>query len=133
MVVKKPRPTPEDQPLDAYAYDNMDNGIDTAEHDFLPDQGDPKLAALVGAMFDTKIGKLRKAVLTPKQAVAVSRAFAFAAMYDVPELAALCEMLMDTTVSIKGKGLHQMVTVMSARMQADDDDSIKRLGRSLGI
>ena len=117
--------------IDQYAYDYDD--IATADDDFLPDQGDPKLAALVTAMFDTKVGKLRKAVLTPKQAVALARAWAFAAMYDIPELAALADMLADTTVSIKGKGLNQMVAVMSARMQSEDDDAMRRLGRNMGL
>lgn len=107
--------------------------IDNADSDFAPTDGDPKLAALVDAMFDTDVGKLRKAVLNPKQAVALARAWAFAEMYDVPELAALADMLADTTVSVRGLGLRQMVTVMSARMQSEDDDTFKRLGRSLGV
>lgn len=121
-------------PIGSSVYDDEDMElINTAEHDFLPDQGDPKLAALTREMFSTKVGKLRKAVLNPRQAVALSRARAYADMYDIPELSALCDMLSDSTVSIGGRGLHQMVTVMSARMQAEDDDGLKRLGRNLGI
>lgn len=131
-VTNNHEPLLDDPQLDQYAgYDGED--INTAEHDFLPDQGDPKLAALTREMFSTKVGKLRKAVLTPKQAVSLSRAWAFAAMYNIPELAALADMLADTTVSIKGKGLHQMVTVMSARMQAEDESALSRLGRNMGL
>jgi hypothetical protein len=120
-----------DREIDDYA--GYDDELNNADNDFLPDQGDPKLAALVKEMFDTRIGKLRKAVLTRKQSVALARAWAFAALQDVPALAALADMLADTTVSIGGKGLNQMVQVMSARMSADDDDAAKRLGRSLGL
>lgn len=133
---RKKTPPPVENPIGSSAYDDEDMselGINTAEHDFLPDQGDPKLAALTREMFSTKVGKLRKAVLNPRQAVALSRARAYADMYDIPELSALCDMLADSTVSINGRGLHQMVTVMSARMQAEDDDGLKRLGRNLGI
>lgn len=110
-----------------------DDDIDNADSDFLPDAGDPKLAALVKALFDTTTGKLRKAVLSPKQSIAIARAYAFAELEGVPELATLADMLADTTVSIRGKGLNQMVEVMSARMQNEDQDSIKRLGRNLGL
>lgn len=102
------------------------------ESDFLPSEGDPKLAALVKAIFNTDIGKLRKAHLTRKQAVALARAWAFAELYDVPELAALADMLADTTVSVEGRGLKQMVQVMSARMANEDESAFSRLGRSLG-
>lgn len=140
MATRKPRTKPvehepllDDPQIDEFAGYDYEDMVNTAEHDFLQADGDPKLAALTREMFSTKVGKLRKAVLTPKQAVALSRAWAFAAMTNVPEVAALADMLADTTVSIKGKGLHQMVTVMSARMQAEDDDGMKRLGRNLGI
>lgn len=125
-------PLLDDPQIDGYAgYDDED--IATAEHDFLRDPGDNKFSNLTREMFSTKVGKLRKAVLTPKQAVALSRARAFAGMYDIDDLAALCDMLADTTVSINGKGLHQMVTVMSARMAADEESAMSRLGKNLGI
>ncbi len=121
------------KPLDEFAgYDDDEVDINTAEHDFLTNPNDNKFASLTREMFSTKVGKLRKSVLNEKQAVRLSVARAFAAMANVPELAELADMLADTTVSIKGRGLHQMVTVMSARMQADEDDAIKRLGRNLG-
>lgn len=115
---------------------NQDFDIDlenSAEKDFLPEAGDPKLAALVDAIFDTEVGKLRKAVLTPAQSVALVRAWAFADMYEVPELAAIADMLADTTVSKGGKGLNQMVEIMSARLQNEDDGAMRRFGRSLGL
>lgn len=111
----------------------MQEDFQSVERDFLPEQRDPKLAALIDAIFDTNIGKLRKAVLTPKQSVALVRAWVFADMYDVPELAMIADMLADTTVSKGGKGLNQMVEVMSARLSSDDGDALKRLGRNLGL
>lgn len=105
----------------------------SADADFLPESGDPKLSALVREMFNTEVGKLRKAVLTPMQAVALSRAWAFADMYNIPELRDLADMLADTTVSVKGKGLNQMVEIMSARMQADGDDGMNRIRRTMGL
>jgi hypothetical protein len=109
------------------------DGVSSMDEDYLPDRGDPKLAALVDALFDTDVGKLRKAVLTQKQAVALARAWAVAELMNVPALAALADMLADTTVSVRGTGLNQMVTVMSARMQAQDEGAMSRLGRNLGF
>lgn len=106
------------------------------DSDFIQSRNDKNtLAELTKALFDTTVGKLRKAHLRPKQAVALARAWAFADMNNVPELAQLADMLADTTVSIDGRGLKQMVTVMSARMtdDKDDEDSMRRLGRNLGV
>lgn len=128
-ATRSAKPVQESQILDEFAgYE------DSPENDWIPDQGDPMLATLAREMFSTKTGKLRKAVLSRKQAVALARAYAFAAMYNVPELAALCDMLSDTTVSVNGKGLNQLVQVMTARMQAQDDANggTQRLLRNLG-
>lgn len=105
----------------------------SADQDFIPESGDPKLAALVKEMFSTEVGKLRKAVLTPYQAMTYSVALAFADMYEIPELRELADMLAETTVSVKGKGLNQMVEIMSARMQADGDDGMNRIRRTMGL
>lgn len=93
------------------------------EDDFLPDEQDSDLASLVTAIFGTEIGKNRKAHLTAEQAVQVARARAFADMYDVPELHTLCDVLMDSTISINGRGMKQLVTILSARMQRQDDEN----------
>lgn len=108
-------------------YDQVDG-----DDDWMP-QGETSLAAIPKALFDTTVGKLRKAILTPRKAVALSRAWAFASMYDIPELAAFADMLADTTVSVNGTGLKQMVQIMSARMQADDSNAIDRLSTNLGV
>lgn len=100
--------------------------------DFLPDDKDKKLASLVDAMMGTAVGKNRKAILTPDQAVVLARARMFAELQDLPEVEALCDLLQDSTVSIKGKGLTQLVTVLSARMQANDDNELNRLRRLTG-
>lgn len=101
--------------------------------DFLPDDKDKKLAGLVDAMMGTTVGKNRKAILTADQAVVLARARMFAELQDLPEVADLCDLLQDSTVSIKGKGLTQLVTVLSARMQANDDDEMRRLARLTGL
>lgn len=124
-------PVVKEEPVDQYAgYDDED----TAEADFIPDMDGMGFAALGREMFSTKIGKLRKAVLTPKQQVRLSVAWAFAGMMEVPELAALADMLADTTVSVKGRGLRQFVQVMTARMEAQDDvNGTNRLMRNMGL
>lgn len=103
------------------------------DDDFILENND-KLSGLVNAIFDTTIGKNRRAILTPEQAVNISRARAFARIYDVPELDFLCDLLSDTTVSVKGTGLKQLVSVLAARMTADDgnDDLQKLRSRLMG-
>jgi hypothetical protein len=118
--------------LDQYEMDSVYDDVDDQD-DWMP-QADSSLAAIPKALFDTTVGKLRKAVLTPRKAVAVARAHAYASMFNIPELAALTDMLSDTTVSINGKGLDQMVRVMAARMEADSESNgLGRITRNLGV
>lgn len=109
--------------------------LDDELDDWVPESDSSGLAQLSQALFDTTVGKLRKAVLNKRQSVALARAWAFAEMYDIPELSAMADMLADTTVSLGGKGLDQMVKVMAARMEArsEDESARNRLGRNLGL
>lgn len=100
--------------------------------DFIPDDKDKQLAGLVDALMSTTIGKNRKAILTPKQAVAIARARTFATIAFVPALDGLCDVLADTTVSVKGKGLEQLVKILSSRVAlSGDDDRLNRLRNRL--
>lgn len=91
------------------------------ENDFMPDVGEGDLSNLVNAVLGTDIGKDRKAHLTLQQAVMVARARAFADMYQVPELHALCDVLMNTTISVNGRGMKQLVAILTARMQTENE------------
>jgi hypothetical protein len=110
----------------------QESEFSSADNDFLPDHQN-KYAPLVKAMFNTDEAIERKAVLNRKQSVALSRAWAFAELMSVPALATLADTLANTTASINGLALKQMVEVMSARMSSDVDDSMGRLRRNMGL
>lgn len=102
--------------------ENWNTANDFIEHKG-EEVGNKELSGLVKAIFDTDVGKNRKASLTATQAVAIARARAFAEAYEVPVLDMLCDVLADTSISIKGEGMKQLVTVLSARLQVNDESA----------
>lgn len=126
---------PEDEdtiPSHLNGHNNIPVGAGS-DRDFLPDK-DAKLAGLVDAIFDTKVGRNRKAILTAEQAVLIARARAFAQIADLPEVEELCNFLMDTSVSVKGTGLKQLVEVLSARIRGDDaEKEMMKFRRTMGM
>jgi hypothetical protein len=119
----------------------------TPESDFADlRMDDPKIASLVDSMFKTDIGKDRKAVLTQEQALQIARSRAFADSFIVyetledgseimkegplQELHLICDYLENTAVSVSGRGLKDLVQVLTARVREGDENSA--IARTIG-
>ena len=103
-------------------------------------QDDPKLNALVESVMSTKVGKDRKTVLTIEQALQIARARTFADSFAVYEeqiidgetvqvmieppleiIHTICDYLENTAVSVQGKGLKDLVAILTARERNIED------------
>lgn len=121
------------------------------EEDFVPiQQRDAKLAELVESVMKTDEGtKDRKTILTTEQAlrIAIARAYADSFIvlgvdpdFDGPSEEApivelegpleivhmICDYLENTSVSVNGKGLKQMVEILTAQVSSEDPSSIDK-------
>lgn len=107
--------------------------------DFIPaSKKDARISSLVDSIMSTEIGEDRKSVLTADQALAIARARAYAdsfavyvkdedgneVMIEPPlmEIHAICSYLENTAVSVKGRGMKDLVEVLAARLQSEDGD-----------
>jgi hypothetical protein len=103
------------------------------QEDFIQhNKQDVRTASLVDAIVSTKVGEDRKSILTSEQALAIARARAYAdsfARYDdegneieppLMILHAICSYLENTAMSVKGKGMDDLVKILSARTQSED-------------
>lgn len=114
----------------------MQENFNTPESDFTQlRMDDPKLLTLVDSLFKTGEGKDRKTVLTQEQALQIARARAFADSFIVVdengnqvegplmEIHIICDYLENTAVSVQGRGMKDLVQVLTARVRESDENS----------